>query len=565
MNTPRLRGAGHVAGLSAVLLVVAAIVGTDSSFSSDEGAAIIQGRLLGEGSGWLLPNAFPRIDPTGVQSFVALSEHGTLGTAPFAKHFTYPLLLSLAHRIGGVTAMVVVSIVAAVLAAWVTARIARRLDPRLEWWAFWAAGVGSPLLFDSQLVIAHTIGAALVGAAVLVVLRLREAWSTVLALAVCLALFVASLQRNEAILFAGVLALVLIWVGVSQRQSRWFALAAGCVVAGVAAAVVDRFALGRIVGSPVSVVVPLSQDGFLVGRVGGFVSMTILPGSSWPPLGRAGILLMFLAVVAGGVAARSSDYRPVLVRVASGLAVLGAVLPLFGRSPDTVPSLLLACPLVLAGVIVATRRMLVDEPARLLTVLALSFVAAVAATQYNQAGAAEWGARFLAIALPIIVPLALYSLITLADRLPRDDVRVATSALVVVSLAMGIIAVWNLRYFHDNSSAYVRVLDDAADGWVATGDAGLVDGQPSPVVVTTWIGTGRLYWPSDLGVRGMTVETDQLAATLASLRAEGIDRVSLFSVDAETDLAHLGDGWEAVASFPEGRSRPGPAVRLQSR
>src|SRR5207253_1477683 len=75
----------HFLALAIVLVVAAAIVGTTSSFSADEGAAITQARSLAHGDGWIVEHPVPEIDPTGDLYPLELSARGPRGVAPFAK------------------------------------------------------------------------------------------------------------------------------------------------------------------------------------------------------------------------------------------------------------------------------------------------------------------------------------------------------------------------------------------------------------------------------------------------------------------------------------------------
>ena len=71
------------------------------AFSSDEGVAVIQARMLRDGDGWLYryPLASHR-SPGDARPF----EHGDVGSkgvAPYAKHPLYPLLLAGFDLVGG--------------------------------------------------------------------------------------------------------------------------------------------------------------------------------------------------------------------------------------------------------------------------------------------------------------------------------------------------------------------------------------------------------------------------------------------------------------------------------
>ena len=126
----------------------------------------------------------PEVDPDGVNYPLEFSESGPRGWTPFAKHPLYPLLLAGADRVAGVAGMVLLSLAGTVAAAGLAGALARRLDPGLTRPAIWVVGLASPLLFDGFLVIAHTLGAALVASAVLAAVVAIERRRPALALAV---------------------------------------------------------------------------------------------------------------------------------------------------------------------------------------------------------------------------------------------------------------------------------------------------------------------------------------------------------------------------------------------
>src|SRR6185503_15448446 len=111
----------HLALLAVVLLAVTAGVRTDVSFSMDEPAAILQAERLAGGGGWLFPNPLPALDGDAAHFYFVLSDRGPDGIATYAKHPAYPLLLAAAGRLGGQTAMVLLSVAGALAAAGLTA------------------------------------------------------------------------------------------------------------------------------------------------------------------------------------------------------------------------------------------------------------------------------------------------------------------------------------------------------------------------------------------------------------------------------------------------------------
>ena len=148
------------------------------------------------------PRSTPRAPTT--RSTVA---EGPRGIAPFAKHPLYALVLAGAQKVGGINAMVALSLLGTLAAAALGAALASRIGgPGLARPALWALGLASPLLFDGYLVIAHTIGAALAAAAVLVAAVAIQRRRPLLALAVGPLVAVAVLFRTEALLFGVALA-----------------------------------------------------------------------------------------------------------------------------------------------------------------------------------------------------------------------------------------------------------------------------------------------------------------------------------------------------------------------
>jgi hypothetical protein len=586
----------HAVALGVILIVVMGWIGTGASFSSDESAAIIQARHLAAGQGWLFAGPLPRIDPANEAFFAALSSQGELGTATFAKHALYPVLLAGAYAAGGRSGLVLVSVLGTIAAAWIGARLAATLDPRTERWALWAVGIGSPLFFDSQVVIAHTLGAAAAGGAMLCVLRAKDrrrnadrsgddppraigrtrdpvlgaglaGWIA----AATVLVGVAVLLRNEAILFGLALGAVMVAQGARRRDVPWIGAGAGIAAASLFGALVDRWITGRIVGAGVLAALPVGEDSFLSSRFSAAVQATVLPGDAWPMVGIVGLMGLLLGIVVAGLTVRLRPEDHVVFRIACGVAVVGSLLPFAGGAPDTIPGLLVACPVLAAAVVVGHRGWLRDEPARTMATVMLVFVAAVLGIQYSQAGAAEWGARFLALGLPMLVPLALFVLARAAGGLDRGSRRVAAAGLVVTTVAVSLLGAWSLRYYHDTNAAFTELVAGAVTG--PPGDLGadpgpgsgadLGDGRREPIVVTTWIGLGRLMEREPVEVRGLTVTPDQLPAYLERLRAAGVARITFVTLDPAADLPRLDGLYDVTATVPAGRAA-GPVFRLEA-
>ncbi len=334
----------HLAVLGLVLVGLMAVVGTSASFSADEGAAITQARSLARGDGWIVPHPVPAVDPDGVHYPLEFSAKGPDGVAPFAKHPLYALVLAGAERLGGINAMVALSVLGTLAAAAVAAALATRMGGAgLARPALWGVGLGTPLLLDGYLVIAHTLGAALAGATVLVAaVAIDRRKPGLAALAVAPLAALAVLFRAEALLLAAALALVAGALALRRRGSeRWTpALVGAASLAGAGLAMVAEKAWASAIvgGTALSVGSPSSSGDFLTGRVRSF-SLTWLRPSYDGGTGDVILVVMSAAVALAVLAARRhpGDNGPVTVLtiVAAAMAVLALVVVPATVIPDS--------------------------------------------------------------------------------------------------------------------------------------------------------------------------------------------------------------------------------------
>jgi hypothetical protein len=162
----------------------------------------------------------------------------------------------------------------------------------------WAVGLASPLLFDAYLLIAHSMGAALVTAATLAVVRGIRSSRPALPMAVGIGLVVAAvLLRTEALIFA--LALGVAMLVAAVRQRRWASTAWGMAIAGagIGTALLERQFRNVVIGSSGgSVAVPAVEGGFFESRLEGFLNTWIRPTSSMPS--GMSLLLVIVTVIA---------------------------------------------------------------------------------------------------------------------------------------------------------------------------------------------------------------------------------------------------------------------------
>ncbi len=532
----------HAVALAVVLLALVPVLGTGSSFSADEGAAIVQARHLSRGEGWLVDHPLPQADPTGKAYPLELSGRGPNGAAPFVKHPLYALLLAGADRVAGTTGMVLLSVAGTLIASALAASLAGQLRPDLSRPALWVTGLATPLLFDGYLVIAHTLGAAAAAGAVLLALRAagsrgRRAVAVAEA-AGCIA--VAVLLRNEAVFWGLGLGVTLGTLAVLRRNRAL----AGAAIAVVGAAGLAHFGealwYGRILGShAVGLGSAPADGGLLAGRAHSLALTWLRPGYGKFPGAELALVVMLAAVIAGTVAARR---HPDSRRVIAGLAVVAALASLtaFVVAPtNLVPGLLMAAPVIAAGLVALRRSSLRPLGAQVALGTFTVFALAVVATQYSNGGSAEWGGRYFALGLPVLVPVVVLALADLGARLEPFARRAGVAALVVCSLstiAMGLTVVLQTHRF---TARLTAAIDHVGQGMVVTGD--------KPVVLATNGAVPRFAWATFDRQRWLLADPADLAALTTRLRAAGVDRALLVTDQPVRDTAELGARAEVVS------------------
>lgn len=451
---------------------------------------------------------------------------------PFAKHPAYALLLAGAHRLGGVAAMVLLSVAGVVAAAALAGALVARFDPVLRRPAIWTVGLASPLFFDGFLVIGHTLGAALAAGAALCALVAIVDRRPVVALAVAPCVAGAVLLRSEAVLFAGALAVVALVARLRAPSRLPAILVAGAALASaVTARMAEAAWLESILGQGAGALeLPnrLGTDDFLQGRLDSFFITWLLPDyKSSQPFSLL-LLVMLMALAIAAIQARSAPANRMRVLAPAGIAA-GAATGAFVAAPATVvPGLLLAFPAVVAGVLVARRSLFRDPGVVLAAGTSVVFALAVLATQYNSGGTGEWGGRYFALAIPVFVPVLLLALHRQGRRLERTTRRGALAALVVCSLALTSMALLSVRSSHRYWSG---VMDSVKQ---AHGVAG-----PGAPVMATWSAAPRYVWPILDRSRWVVTSSADVGRLRRSFAELGFRRYLFVSIDVEADRAAL--------------------------
>jgi hypothetical protein len=513
-----------------------------ATFSPDEAVVLAQSRSLAGGGGWIVEHPFAEVDP-GLRFFpVAGSSPGDGGMAPFAKHPAYPLVLAGLDAVGGMAAMVALSVLGTLAAAALAALLAREVAGGLERPVLWAVGGASPLLFDAYLLIAHSVGAALVTGATLAVVRgVRRgapAWAPAVA---SLLVALAVLLRTEALIFALALGAGTAVTGLVRRRP---ATAAGGVVvgaAGVVAAVAERWwAQGLVGASPGPAGLPTDGGSYAGARLEGFLRTWLRP-SLEPMTGPDMVLVVVTGVAAAAVLVlRGRAGRPQVLVVLSVAATAMTAFALVADPARVVPGLLVAYPLAVFGVGLVDRASFEAASGRLvLTVTGAVFVAGVLATQYRVGGSAEWGGRYFALVVPVLTVLAVDALARRAPALPAAVRGGAVAGLVACSALMAVGALASMHSWHGFYERMLTELDRAGRS-TAAGDGG------GPVVVTAHPNLARRGWPTlseqrwlyDSGPERGGEPATRLAARLQDRGVEELVFVGRDDDDIEPYLEH---------------------------
>jgi hypothetical protein len=515
----------HAALLLGVLLAGFAFVGVDGLVSADEGAMVAELDVLERTGEWTLSNPEPAIDPDMRRLPLELSERSAEGRwAPFAKHPVHIVALLPAWELGGLAAVLVMSLLGVGVAAACAGLLAERLRPGSGPLALWLTGVGSPLLFDGFQVVGHAVGAGLFGVAAVAAVGTSgtatrgRAARAALVLVVPAAVAATALVRSEGVLAGLALAVGFGVSGVLRRQWATVAAAGGAAVAAAAVRIGEpRLREGALGGQALSTtgLGGEASSGGLAGRVRGFRTTVLEPGYSID--GGEGLLLvaLVLVVAAGLVWRRRRDER--LAAILLGVAAVAAV----GRmvsSDFLVPGLLPAMPALALALVLVERRHVVEEVRPALWATAALFVGGVLATQYESGGGGEWGGRYFAIGLPVLVALVAVVLLDAFATVPDATRRVTAiaGAAIVVSIAAG--AIHATAQAKDGS-------DRAAETVVARLDELEVD-----ATVSARPAIARFAWDDVLdGRRWLTTSTGDVPAVLGALAGTDADRIAVLA------------------------------------
>lgn len=515
---PRLKGKlrTHLALLAVVVVGLVWVIDSGVVGNADEGAMLAQARQLEVHQRWGVPYWAESFDPDGKWFPVELSERAGDLWFPYVKRPAYPRLVSDLLDTGGLRLVLVAHAVGTVATALAAALLARTLSSRLAIPTLWAVGIGSPLLFDSYQVIAHSLGTAamtwgLLG--VVTAMGTRRAAGSVAALAgtaVCVAIGTA--LRTEAALYAVALAagVMLAW-GWSRRKR---ALAgAGAILAGAAVGYLGsaRWA-ARIMGADATPFVVRDRTGWVAGRLSGAWNSLLSPQLLGSPLGAVTVVIAAVCCIWLAVTLRRQPGEAGLIGVLAVVAAVAAVLRLV-LPMGPVPGLVMAAPLLVGGLVLCRGWVWGHPVARLAVVAGALHAGAVLATQYGIGGAGEWGGRFFHVAVPALVPLAIAGWWGAVEPVNPTLRRRLVGCGAVVFLSGSILAVGAQVAIRTPT----RTLVDGLDRAVATARR---DEPGEPVVIATHHIVGRMWWEHSLDVDTLVLpDGSDLAGALAALES----------------------------------------------
>ncbi len=529
----------HAAALALVLLALLPLMATGSAFTSDEGAYALQAQSLDDGD-WVYDYRAAPLDPERANFPLPFSARAGDSFFAYVSHPAYPVLLAAGRRLAGpVLGFHLVPLLGALLAAAAAWLLAAELDPGSRRLAFWLVAAG-PVVANGYLLWAHSLSAALAGAAVALAVRVVRRGPRPLAVAggLALALAAGALLRSEGVLLALVVAVAVAACRVRRDGiPRAGALLLALVGPTGLAVLVERWWTAAIVGGASGNLQLRANSGpYLEGRITGawheLFNSHYEDATSMLPV----LLTLGLVVGLGSIALKRwgpDSRRDLTVVAVSVVALVAARVILFPH--ETVTGLLAAWPLALLGVLLLSRSDRVPQVGLVLAVVA-GFTGAILLTQYPEGGGLEWGGRFLS---PVGVPLGVLAAIGLRQRLgrlPSPDRRWAAGCLSVVGVAtalLGILTIADGRAGHD--------------GIVAA-----IGRHPAPVMVTTVPGLPRVAWRTHERQAWMLTDTAGLPGLLDRLEDKGIGEMAVV-----TDEANAVTGWPGWT----GRAVDEPALR----
>lgn len=488
----------HALLLGGVLLAMVPLFANGYPAMVDEAVYSYQAANLADGS-WSSPRPLPDIDSTGLNNPLIDAHISGSEWTPYARQPMYPLMLAPLYKVGGYASLLLLSLLGAWGAAIVAARLARRMDPRTEIAVLWLTGLGTPLLFDAYVVVAHSVAAALSGTTALCLiaatdrhqndadnLHIGHRWLAAAGAATSGCILV--LVRSEGALVVGGLAVVGLLTSFHIRDHRlgfqWRRAGPPALLgaAGAAAYVINGLWVGAITGGPgtTGASVPRPTD-----PLAQFWNSLLRPWGTSNQVASTSMGLATICLLVGAIALRVLPRRPLLGTSLLSAAAMAAVTRHF-EPVDQISGLLVTLPIVVVGLILISPSLWRRHDVQLLLGGSTAAAAGTLWLAYGLGGATEWGGRFYHVLIPLLTPVAVVALRSRLTFLSSGYRRVALSSLVVMTLSISLLC---LRFLHDERDLSRTVVEETQS--IA---ASLPNGTVTAVGTINSSGLPRLFW-----------------------------------------------------------------------
>ncbi len=526
------------------ILLVLGLVLTRPFFpvTADEGVSLLQARHLNETGRWLVDPPPSSIDPDGWVTVPYYAERGTLGKAFYPKHPVYPWVLSKIDAVSGTSGMVGLSTLGAWTTALFGALLARELGTKRERTTLWLVGVGSPVFFYAYLVVAHTVASTLACLGTLALLRAVRVESKsrffACGVAVIACCGLATAVRSEAVFLGPGFALALVVTMAKKRRFilRYAVLSLFAVVATAGAAIGDKIALHRLIGTLLPAPLVAEPNSFFSDRFLGFFT-TWFGVSNSPEITRVLVLLAFSAVALTAYALMKQESR-----VAVGLLGLAAAMYIsvaIFASPSAISGIALVFPVGWLALLVSLRyRSNKSDSRQCVAIICAASAIGVLLTEYSTGGGLEWGGRYFLFLIPLATPLLLVALNSAIEAVPSAR-QVLISLMVIATATTSLLAVQGIRAPHQAVARLSDATSQSIDELQAKGE--------HPYIVSTMLLVPQLTWELVDTKRWLVPDAEHVDITAQRLAATRQNVVLLLTRDASADLGHFAHSYSVTS------------------
>ena len=354
------------------------------------------------------------------------------------------------YRAGGYRLTLLLPMLGSVAAALAARALAKRLGGE-GWMAFWVVGLLSPLVLYAIDFWEHSIGVALMGWAIVLLVALvddrRRGRRVLRALGAGILFGAAATLRTEALVYAGIataaVCVVVLW---RERRLGGPVLAGLAVVIGLAIPLAGNVALERAtIGGTVrtartSGTATEAGHGARVRlKEGLLTAVGLQPEVSWTSSAVGAAALVLLAFAYRLAKSGAEDRGPAVV---AGAGAAGLYAVRFAQGLGFVPGMTAASPVAGIGLVEAQS----NAKTRLVAGIALLALPVVWAFQYLGGAYAQWGGRYILVSGFLLAVVGAVGL----ERAPR---RVAGAVLALAAAVTGFGLVWMSSRTHDVARA----------------------------------------------------------------------------------------------------------------